>query len=144
MGIMLLVFMPMPYMDASSAWAFRSKWRRIAVSTSGMFVELAIAAVAAIVWSRTDPGARLNTFAYNVMFIASVSTLLFNANPLLRFDGYYILSDLLEIANLAPRSKQYLYYLTKRYAWGVRNPHNLANTAGAKLWRPVYGILSTL
>jgi putative peptide zinc metalloprotease protein len=109
-----------------------------------MFVELAIAAVAAIVWSRTDPGARLNTIAYNVMFIASVSTLLFNANPLLRFDGYYILSDLLEIANLAPRSRQYLYYLTKRYAWAVRNPHNPANTAGERFWLPIYGIASTL
>ncbi len=144
MGIMFLVFMPMPYMDASSAWAFRSKWKRIAVSTAGMFVELAIAAVAAIVWARTDPGARLNTIAYNVMFIASVSTLLFNANPLLRFDGYYILSDLLEIANLAPRSRQYLYYLAKRYAWAVRNPHNPANTAGERFWLPIYGIASTL
>lgn len=144
MGIMFLIFMPMPYVDASSAWAFRSKWRRIVVGAGGMFVELAIAAVAAIIWARTGEGRPLHIIAYNTMFIASVSTLLFNANPLLRYDGYYILSDILEIPNLAPRSRQYIYYLTKHYVWGVRKPYNPANNAGEKLWLPLYGVASTI
>ena len=108
MGIMLLVFMPLPYVDASSAWALRRKYRRVIVGTAGMMVELGIAALAAIIWASTAQGAPIHKIAYNVMFIASVSTLLFNANPLLRYDGYYILSDLLEIPNLAQRSKDYL------------------------------------
>ena len=144
LGIMFLVFMPMPYMDANSSWAFRSKWTRAAVTSAGMFVELAIAAVAAIVWARTGEGETAHAIAYNVMFIASVSTILFNGNPLLRYDGYYILSDLLEIANLAPRSRQYIYYLVKRYAWGVSRAQNPAHTAGEKIWLVLYGVLSTL
>jgi len=143
MGIMLLVFMPLPYVDASSAWAFRSKWHRVVVGAAGMFWELAIAAVAAIVWASVGPGV-VQALAYNCMFIASVTTLLFNGNPLLRYDGYYILSDLLEIPNLAQRSKSYLYYLVKRYIWRVRNPRNPANTAGERAWFVFYGIASTI
>jgi putative peptide zinc metalloprotease protein len=143
MGIMFLIFMPLPYVDASSAWAFRSKWHRVAVGGAGMFCELAIAAVAAIVWASVGEG-MVQALAYNCMFIASVTTLLFNANPLLRYDGYYILSDLLEIPNFAQRSKSYLYYLVKRYIWAVRNPRNPANTSGEKAWFVFYGIASTI
>jgi len=143
MGIMFLVFTPLPYVDASSAWAFRSKWHRVIVGTAGMFVEIAIASIAAIVWANTSPGT-LHAVCYNIMFVASISTLLFNANPLLRYDGYYILSDLLEIPNLAPRSRQYIYYLVKKYLWGVRKPHNPAHTAGEKGWFVFYGIASTI
>ena len=101
-GIMLLVFMPIPYVDASSSWAFRSKWRRIVVAAAGMIAELAVAAVAAIVWSQTSAGTLTHAIAFNMIFVAGVTTLLFNANPLLRYDGYYILSDdLLGIPNLA-------------------------------------------
>jgi len=143
MGIMFLVFMPLPYVDASSAWAFRTKWHRVVVGAAGMLWELAIAAVAAIVWANVGPGV-VQALAYNCMFIASVTTLLFNGNPLLRYDGYYILSDLLEIPNLAQRSKSYLYYLVKRYIWRVRNPRNPANTAGERAWFVFYGIASTI
>ncbi|KPK86127.1 MAG: hypothetical protein AMJ81_01990 [Phycisphaerae bacterium SM23_33] len=143
MGVMFLVFMPLPYVDASSAWAFRSKWHRVLVGTMGMMVELGIASVAAAVWALTGPGP-VNAVAYNVIFIASVSTLLFNGNPLLRYDAYYILSDLLEIPNLAPRSRQYLSYLVRRHAWGVRRPQNPAHTTGEKGWMVFYGIASTL
>jgi len=142
MGIMLLVFMPVPYVDASSSWAFRSKWRRAIVGAAGMYVELAVAAGAAIVWSRTAEGSVVHAVAYNMMFIASLSTLLFNGNPLLRFDGYYILSDLLEIANLSERSKRYLYYLVRRYAYGVRRAISPAHTPGERAWMGFYGIAS--
>jgi putative peptide zinc metalloprotease protein len=143
MGIMFLIFMPLPYVDASSAWAFRSKWHRVTVGAAGMFCELAIAAIAAIVWASVGPG-MVKAVAYNCMFIASVTTLMFNANPLLRYDGYYILSDMLEIPNFAQRSKSYLYYLVKRYIWSVHNPRNPANTTGEKIWFVFYGIASTI
>jgi len=144
MGIMFLVFMPVPYVDASSAWALRSKWQRIAISAGGMYVELAVAAVAAIVWSNTGEGTAVHTICYNLMFIASVSSLLFNGNPLLRFDGYYILSDLLEIPNLSQRSKDYLYYFVRRYVYGVTRARTTANRAGEKRWLAAYGITSSI
>jgi len=142
MGIMFLVFTPLPYMDASSSWAFRRKWHRIIVGAAGMFVELAVAAVAAVVWAKTGEGSPLHAIAYNLIFIGSVSTILFNANPLLRYDGYYMLSDLLEIPNLAQRSKDYIYYLVRRWVWSVRQARSPAHTRGERVWLVAYGVLS--
>jgi len=142
MGVMFLVFFPLPYVDASSAWAFRGKWQRAIVGMAGVMAELAAASIAAIVWAQTSTGTA-HIIAYNVIFVASVSTLLFNGNPLLRFDAYYVLSDLVEIPNLAQRSKNYIYYLVKRYLWGVQKAHNPAFSPGERLWFVVYGIAST-
>jgi putative peptide zinc metalloprotease protein len=144
MGVMFLVFTPLPYVDASSAWAFRKKWRRVVVGASGMMVELGVAAVAAVIWVHTAPGTTIHALTYNMMFIASVSSLLFNGNPLLRFDGYYILSDLLEIPNLAQRGKQYVYYLVRRYVWGVRRARCPAHTPGERFWLVFHAVASTL
>ena len=143
MGIMFLVFTPLPYVDASSAWAFRSKWQRVLVGSGGMLVELAIAAVAAIVWANTNPTWTIHILAHNIIFVAGISTLLFNANPLLRFDGYYILSDVLEIPNLAQRSRQYLQYLVKRFIWTVKRARSSAHTPGEGRWFAFYGLAST-
>ena len=142
MGIMFLVFVPLPYVDASSSWVFRKKWHRAVVGMAGVLVELAGAAVAAIVWANTSTGT-LHIIAYNIMFVASVSTLIFNANPLLRFDGYYVLSDLLEIPNLGQRSKNYMYYLVRKYFWAVKGLQNPANSLGEGFWFIFYGIVST-
>jgi len=142
MGVMFLVFFPLPYVDASSAWAFRGRWQRAIVGMAGVMAELAAASVAAIVWAQTSTGTA-HIIAYNIIFVASVSTLLFNGNPLLRFDAYYVLSDLLEIPNLAQRSKNYLYYLVKRYVWGVQKAHNPAFSLGERLWFVFFGIAST-
>lgn len=149
MGLMLLVLMPVPYVDASSASAFRSKWQKAVVGAGGMFVELAVAAVAAVVWANTSASGSAFTnavhgLAYNVIFIASVSTLLFNGNPLLRYDGYYVLSDLLEMPNLAQRSREYLYYLVKRYIFGVRHAKSSARTRGERFWFFFYAVASML
>ncbi len=99
-GVMLLVFIPVLYVDASASAAFRQKHRRIVVGAAGIMVEMALAAIALIVWIYAAPGLG-RTVAFNVILIGGVSTLLFNGNPLLRFDGYYIFSDLIEIPNLA-------------------------------------------
>jgi len=143
MGVMFLIFTPLPYVDASSAWAFRSKWHRVVVGMGGMLVELFLAAVAAVIWYHTPPGF-YHSLSYNVMFIASVSTLLFNGNPLLRYDAYYIASDLLEMPNLYQRSKDYIYYLVKKYVWKVQHPRNPAHTPGEKVWLTLYGIASSI
>ena len=101
-GVMFLVFAPVPYVDASAASEFRSKWRRALVGAAGMIVEVFFAALALYVWLAVEPGI-VRALAFNVMVVAGISTVVFNGNPLLRYDGYYILSDLLEIPNLAQR-----------------------------------------
>ncbi len=121
MGVMLLVLTPVPYVDASSAWAFRSKWQRFAVGGAGMMVELFIASIALFLWLAVEPG-MFRALLYNIMLIAGISTVLFNANPLLRFDGYYMLMDWLEIPNLRTRSTQYIIYLCEKYLFGGARP----------------------
>lgn len=114
MGVMLLVFTPCLYCNVSDAWMLPSKWQRASIAAAGMYVELLLAAICAIVWWFTNPG-MLNYLCLNVMFISSISTIVFNANPLLRYDGYYILSDLIEIPNL--RQKANATIRKKMGAW---------------------------
>jgi putative peptide zinc metalloprotease protein len=142
-GIMLLVLMPVPYVDASSSSLFRSKYERAIVGAGGMLVELFIAAIAFYVWLLAEPGT-VRALAFNIMLIAGVSTLLFNGNPLLRYDAYYILADLIEIPNLASRSMRYLGYLFERYAFGARDAEAPEASAGEKAWFVFYGIASFL
>lgn len=140
-GIMFLVFFPVPYVDASAASAFRNKYQRMLVGASGIMVEGAIAALAMIAWVNLEPGAA-RALAYNTMLIAGVSTLLFNGNPLLRFDAYYVLSDFLEIPNLGARSNQQLGYWIKRYAFGVHDIDSPAQTKREACWLVGYSITS--
>ena len=141
MGVMLLVVTPLPYVDASSASSFRSKKQRLIVGASGMMVETFVATLALILWLNVEPGL-ISAILYNIVFLASVSTILFNANPLLRFDGYYILSDLIEIPNLRTRSMRYLSYLIERYAFGRANTPAPANTQSERIWFVSYAVAS--
>ena len=116
-GVAFLMFIPAAFVDVTSSWRFSSKWQRIATAAAGMYAELFIASVAILVWSQTEDGVS-HRFCYDLALMASLGTLLFNGNPLLRFDGYYMMSDLLDIPNLAPLSHQYLAYLLRRYVAG--------------------------
>ncbi len=144
MGVSFLFFTPLPYVDATSAWSLRDKWHRIVISASGMLVELAVAALAALLWVRTADGSTVNAIAYNIMLIASVSSLAFNGNPFLRYDAYYILLDLLEIPNLESRSKLYVTYLVKRYLWGMPKVLNPSHNKGERGWLVFYAMASTI
>ncbi len=144
LGVTFLVFTPLPFVDASSAWALRNKWQRVVVGAGGMLVELAIASVAAILWTHTAEGTTVHAIAYNIMFIASVSTIMFNGNPFLRYDAYYILLDFLEIPNLDSRSRSYLYFLVKRYIWGVKRINDPSHTKGERGWLVFYAVTSTV
>ncbi|HEV7402551.1 MAG TPA: HlyD family efflux transporter periplasmic adaptor subunit [Chthoniobacteraceae bacterium] len=106
-GAIFVLFVPMGYVDATASIGFASKWRRIAVSCAGMAVEFFLAGLAAVVWAHSEPGT-VHTIAHNVVITGTMVTLLFNANPLMRFDGYFILSDLLELPNLATRGRQWM------------------------------------
>jgi putative peptide zinc metalloprotease protein len=143
MGIMLMIFTPMPYVDATSSWGFRSRWQRVLVGAAGMIVELFLAALATFVWANMGPGS-LHSLAYNMMFVASVSTVIFNINPLLRYDGYYILSDLLEIPNLFQKSLAQLKHLAERYLFGIKKSESPAQTPREKAWLTVYGFTSNI
>lgn len=133
MGLMFLVFAPVPYVEASSSSAFPSKYRRAMVAAAGMVVELFLAALALYVWLLAEPGI-VRAIAYNVMVVAGVSTLIVNGNPLLRYDGYYILTDLIELPNLAQRGQKYLAYLWDRHVFGVHDLTPPQETASEKRW----------
>jgi putative peptide zinc metalloprotease protein len=142
-GVMLLVFIPVPYVDASASAAFRQKRRRIVVGGAGIIVELALAAIAMIVWINASPGLG-RAVAFNVILIGSISTLFFNGNPLLRFDGYYILSDLIEIPNLGTRANSYLFFLVQRHLLRIDSLDNPATAPGEAKWLLAYAVLSFL
>jgi len=139
MGVMLVAFVPLPYMDASASSAFESKQRRMAVGAAGIMVDLFLAACGMMVWMNAQPG-MARAVAYNLMLIGGVSTLLLNGNPLLRFDAYYVLADFLEIPNLAERSNKYIGYLMQRYLFGIREARSPVQGEGEKPWMFVYAI----
>ncbi len=141
MGIMLLVLAPVPYVDASASSAFREKKERILVGAAGMAVEVFIGALALFFWASAEPGP-MRSLAYNVIFIAGVSSILFNGNALLRYDAYYILSDLIEIPNLGPRGLRYVGYLLQRYLFGVREAQPPESTPGERAWFILYTVAS--
>lgn len=123
LGAMMLVFTPALYCNVSDSWMLPNKWHRAAIGAAGMYVELFLASCATFLWWYSQPGL-LNSICLSVMFICSVSTVVFNGNPLLRFDGYYILMDILEIPNLRQKSTE----ITKRFfVWlclGIEQPEN--------------------
>lgn len=140
-GIMLLLLMPLPYVDATGSWAFRQRSKRALVGAAGIIVELVLAGLGALVWANTGPGL-VSSLAFNVMVIGSVSSLLFNGNPLLRFDAYYVLSDLVDIPNMYQMSGQQWRYLADRYLLGTPDIESPAGDAGEWWWITVYGVVS--
>jgi putative peptide zinc metalloprotease protein len=141
MGVMLLVLMPVPYVDASSATVLRSRWSRALVGAAGMAVELFVAALAFYLWVTVEPGL-VRAVCFNVMVVAGVSTIIFNGNPLLRYDAYYILADLTELPNLSQQSARYWGYLAERYLLRVHDAQSPANSRSQALWFGFYGIAS--
>lgn len=137
-GIMLLVLMPVPYVDASSASSFRSKYQRMAVSAAGIVVELFLSSVALLLWLNVQQGI-VSDILFNVMLVGGISTLLFNGNPLLRFDGYYVLSDAVEIPGLGSRANQYYGYLVQRYLFNVKEQKSPVTAKGEALWFAIFG-----
>ncbi len=136
-GVMLLVFAPTPYVDASASNAFRSKHYRAFVAAAGMMTELALAACAMYAWLLVEPGV-VRTLAFNVMAVAGISTLVFNGNPLLRYDGYYILCDLAELPNLGQRASAWWGHLVRRHAFGERDAEPPDVRADERRWLFLY------
>ena len=117
-GVMILVLTPCLYCNVSDSWLLPSKWHRAAIGAAGIYVEVVLASIATFLWWYSEPGL-LNHICLSIMFICSVSTILFNGNPLLRFDGYYILSDIAEIPNLRQKASKILHRLMAQYMLGI-------------------------
>jgi len=141
MGVMFLIFMPIPYIDASASAAFGNKYQRMLVAGAGILVEAFIASVAMWVWVHTEPGL-VRSLAFNALLIAGVSTVLFNGNPLLRFDAYYVLADFLEIPNLASRGTRQIAYLWKKHLFSFDDETSPAYGRGESGWLFFYAIAS--
>lgn len=118
MGAFMILFTPCAYVDATASWGFNHKRHRVYVCLAGIYFECIIACLAIFVWAFSAPGL-VKSAAYNVIFLATVVTVLFNINPLMRYDGYYVLSDMVEIPNLRARSTNYVIAILKRVVFGV-------------------------
>ncbi|WP_238364736.1 PqqD family peptide modification chaperone [Mesobacterium pallidum] len=140
-GIMFLVFLPAPYVDASEAAAFRSRRARLVVGGAGMMAEALLATLAMFVWLNAETGAA-TAIAFNTLLIAGVSTFLFNGNPLLRFDAYFMLSDLIGVQNLAGRSQKWWGWLLHAKLYGMDSWENPARTRSETWWFALYHPLS--
>ncbi|MDR0328003.1 MAG: hypothetical protein LBI05_06890, partial [Planctomycetaceae bacterium] len=139
LGIMILVLNPCLYVNVSDSWLLPNKWHRIAIGAAGVCIECTMAAICTFIWWFTEPGL-LHYLALNIMFISSVSTILFNINPLLRFDGYFMLADYLEIPNL--RQKATKLFNQKCQAWflGMEPPDDPFLPQKNQLWFAAYSV----
>ena len=143
MGAMLLVFTPCLYCNVTDSWMLRSKWQRAAVGAAGMYVELVLAAIATFIWWHSAPGL-VNQLCLCLMFVSSVSTLLFNANPLLKYDGYYILSDLLEVPNLRQKASKLMTRKLGAWCLGLPEPADPMLPQRGRAWFGAYAIAATI
>ncbi len=141
MGVTFLLFMPIPYVDVSTVNFLRSKHQRILVSAAGILVELFVSALGLFLWLSVEPGL-IKDIAFNIMIIGGISSLFFNGNPLLKYDGYYMLADALAIPNLFQRSTQYLGYLCQKYLFGATGLTSPATAPGEAGWFIGYSISS--
>ncbi len=144
MGILFLIFSPCFYCDVSDSWMIPEKRKRMWITAAGIAVEVILAILAAYIWALTEPKTVLNQFALNVMLAASVNTLLFNGNPLLRYDGYYFLMDMWEIPNLKQKGSSYLYYFFQRYVLGLEQAHPPLDSQGRTAALLGYAVCSAI
>ncbi len=141
MGVTFLLFMPVPYVNVSTATHFRDPWRRILVSAAGILVESFLAALGLLLFLAAEPGI-VQSIGFNVFLIGGVSSLFFNGNPLLKYDAYYMLADALGIPNLFQRSLQYWTYLVQRYGFGLRDAASPVSAPGEARWFIAYSLAS--
>ncbi|QDT57697.1 Putative peptide zinc metalloprotease protein YydH [Stieleria bergensis] len=143
-GFMLLVFTPCLYCNVSDSWMLPNKWKRVWIGAGGIYVEMILASLAAFVWFFTKSGTTINDLCLNMMFLNVVSTVLVNGNPLLRFDGYYILMDLLEIPNLRQKSTEVLKRWFQSTCLGLELQDDPFLPTRGRLWFAMFTIASVI
>lgn len=140
-GVLLLAFLPCLYCDVSDAWSLTSRWRRAVVALGGVYFELMLAVAAGAAWLVLAPGP-LRMLSLYVVVVASVSTLLVNLNPLLRYDGYYVLADTWGVANLHTQSREALWGPLRRWVRGDHGPADTLDASPRAL--AAFGLASTV
>ena len=143
MGVMLLVFSPCLYCDVTDSWMLKDKWQRIIIGAAGMYVEVIISALAIYVWWFSKPGL-VHHLALNTFFVTTITTVIFNANPLMRFDGYYMMSDFLEIPNLRQKSDKLLREAFSWYCLGIESRPDPFMPETGRAWFVTYAIAAWL
>src|SRR5436190_4870469 len=142
MGFLILCFSPAMYCNVSDAWTLPNKWHRIIISFAGIYVELMIAAAATFVWWNTPHYPFINYMALSLMVVCSVSTVFFNGNPLMRFDGYYVLADWIEIPNLRDRANRYLQRLVMEHCLGIETQPEQYMELHRRTWFVIFAVVS--
>jgi len=141
LGVLLVAFMPLLYCDVSDSWLQQDRRKRMMVAGAGIATELFVAAICGILWVFSRNGT-LHTFFLNVMIVSSLNTLLINGNPLLRYDGYFVLSDWLRIPNLAAQSRAAVVSIFDRMVLGLRYSLNQGTSASYQLAMAAFGSAS--
>jgi len=143
MGVMLLVFSPCLYCDVTDSWMLKNKWKRFTIGGAGMYIETIISAIAVFVWWQTGPG-MLHHLCLNLFFVTTITTVIFNANPLMRFDGYYMLSDFLEIPNLRPKADKYLRDSFAWYCLGIESRPDPFMPETGRVWFLLFAVAAAV
>jgi len=138
-GVMLLVFTPTMYCDVTDSWMLKSKWKRMAIGLAGALFEAVLAALAFYLWWWTEPG-MIHFVCLNLFLLSAVTNIVFNLNPLVRFDGYYVLSDYLEIPNLKQQSDRALLSWFCNRVLGVQIPKDPLLPESGSPWLVVYAL----
>jgi putative peptide zinc metalloprotease protein len=142
LGLMFLVFAPCLYCNVSDAWRL-PKRARLAVSAAGIVVELGLASLATFGWWWSEPGL-FNQLCLAVMFVASVGTVLVNGNPLMRYDGYYLLSDIVETPNLSEKSSAVVRRFLVVNCLGIDSPEDPMLPRSRRGWFALYAVASAV
>ncbi len=145
LGLLFILFVPIPYVDVTSMWRVENRWQRIITSSAGILTELWLATVCMMAWMWLEPGS-VRYHLETVILLATINSILFNANPLMRFDGYYVLADLLGITNLYQKGRQSVQSFAAWALFGTSfppsAPSHLRSSPHESVIVPIYGILS--
>lgn len=143
MGVMLLCFSPCLYCDVSDSWTLKNKWKRIMIGAAGMYIEAIISGFAIFFWAYTETGL-MHHLCLNIFFVTSITTVIFNANPLMRFDGYYMLSDFLEIPNMRPKADKLMRESFAWYCLGIEAKPDPFMPETGKFWFIVFAVTANI
>ncbi len=139
MGIAFLLFFPCMYCDTTDAWKLADRRQRMVIGAAGILTELTLAIIATYIWYFSQSG-MINSLAFYLLVVSTVSTVLFNGNPLMKFDGYFILMDYLRKPNLATRSSAFVKYLFMNRVLGLSKVVNPARSPEEHILFSVYGV----
>lgn len=140
-GIGLIVFFPRFFTDLTDAWRIAKRHHRVLIDAAGILAEGLIGGIAILFWAHSGPGI-IKTLSYYIFTVSLINTTLINGNPFIRYDGYYILMDSLNIDNLQQRSRLLIVKAFREGLFGIKTPLSFSYTGWKKLLLILYGISS--